>query len=88
MTTPPVVGGVQAHQDRQHRGLAAARVAEEADELALVHVQGEVADDDRRTGRRVVRLAELGDLDEGGHGQLARRRQARRNSTMPWRAFW
>jgi hypothetical protein len=39
-------------------------VAEEADELALVDVEGEVADDDRRARRRLVRLAELGDLDE------------------------
>ncbi len=47
-------------------------VAEQADELALGDVQGEVADDDRGAGRRVVRLAELGDLDEGRHaGQLA-----------------
>jgi hypothetical protein len=39
-------------------------VAEEADELTLVDVEGEVADDDRRARRRLVRLAELGDLDE------------------------
>jgi hypothetical protein len=63
-------------------------VTEQAHEFALGDVQGEVADDDRRAGWRVVRLADLGDLDEGGHNQLARRRQPRRNSTIPWRAFW
>jgi hypothetical protein len=39
-------------------------VAEEADELALVDVEREVADDDRRARRRLIRLAKLGDLDE------------------------
>src|SRR5262245_46053894 len=37
----------EAHQDREHGRLAAAGMAEQADELALVDVQREVAHDDR-----------------------------------------
>src|SRR5206468_12110225 len=61
---PTRAGRGEPHEDREDRRLATARMAEEADEFAFVDVEGEVADDDRRARRRLVRLAELGDLDE------------------------
>ena len=67
----------EAHQDREHGRLAAAGMAKQADELALVDVQREVAHDDRRARRRLVRLAELRDLDEGFHCIGARGRGSR-----------
>ena len=79
---------IQPHQDRQHGGLPAAGVTEQADELALRDLQREVAHDDGRAVRGVVRLAQLGDLDEPWRQhQAAGFRQPRRNSTIAWRAF-
>src|SRR5439155_8422554 len=57
---------VEAHHDRQHGGLAAARVPDDADELPLPDIEGEVPHDLRWTRGRRIRLAELGDLDERG----------------------
>src|SRR5512144_1432936 len=60
-----------------------------ADGLALGDVGGEIADDLGRVRGRRIGLAELRQLQEGGHRRAQRsRRQARRNSTMPCRAFW
>src|SRR5262245_48763241 len=47
-------GVVQAHDDREHRRLAAARMTDDADELSLAHMQIEILDDDRRSVRRGV----------------------------------
>src|SRR5262249_48588468 len=91
---------VQAHEDREHGRLAATRVSDDTDDLASPDLEREVADDDRRPGRRLVRFAELGDLDEGrSHALLAQATHGPsraggfvttelfRNSTRAWRAF-
>src|SRR5439155_11152272 len=68
----PRCGRVEAHDDGQHGGLAAARVPDDADELALPDVKREVADDLRRSDGRRVRLPELSDLDKGSGGERRR----------------
>ena len=64
---------------------------DDADELPFPDVEGEVPHDLGEPMGRGVALAELIDLDEGRHRQspcaTTERRQERRNSTMPCRAF-
>src|SRR6185295_11384122 len=65
----------ETHRDREHRGLAAARVADEADELALGDGEVEVLDDDGIGGAGYGKaLREARELDEasvaGKHGGL------------------
>ena len=57
----------EAGDHGEDRGLAAARVADEGDELALLDTQVEVLDDDRLALGRGVDFAELGNFEEGGH---------------------
>ena len=58
---PPGGGGLEARQHAQQRGLAAARSAQEREELALIDVQGDIVD------RREIAefLGDVLDLDIG-----------------------
>src|SRR5213078_1599939 len=53
---------VEPRHHRQHGGLPAAGVADQADELALADLQGEVANDHGFPGRGLVRLRDVPDL--------------------------
>ena len=92
MTTPPVVGWFNPITMDSTVDLPQPEWPTMQTNSPSTDVQGEVADDLGGARRRRVRLPEPGDLDESArisHGihQAAPRRQARRNSTMPSRAF-
>ena len=64
---------LQPGDDRQHRRLAAARVAENADELAVVDLGVDVLDGDDRALGRLERLAQTRSARAGcGHGFMTR----------------
>ena len=54
---------VEPRRHRQHRRLAAAGMADERDEFALLHLQVEAVDDGERPLRRGIGLANLEELD-------------------------
>ena len=60
MTTPPYVARFESGDDRQHRGLAAAGVAENRDELPRRDLRVDVRDGRERPGRRGKDLRQTG----------------------------
>jgi hypothetical protein len=50
---------IQSSEHREHRGLTAARMPDERDEFALLNLEVEILDDDRRAFRRGVNLREV-----------------------------
>ncbi len=60
-------GIVEPHGDRQNRRLAAARMADDADKLAVADAQVKVFDDDRGTLFGIVAFAKLSQFECGNH---------------------
>ena len=65
------VGIMQPGQDLQHRGLAAAGGADQRDQLAFLHVHGDVGDGEEFRALGPIDLADVAQADEGLFGAHA-----------------